>query len=58
MLNFNLTKNDIAYLRLLLDIESYDDDKKNTQKTVFSTQSSDLKSVYDDFQANLLKNRS
>lgn len=34
MLNLNLTKNDIGYLRLLLDIESYEfKTEKNCGKT-------------------------
>jgi hypothetical protein len=36
MLNFNLTKDDIGYLRLLIDIQSCEDEKKSAVRSVYS----------------------
>jgi hypothetical protein len=43
MMNFNLTKNDIAYLRLLLAIQLCENKKKNRRKTAYFDKNNILK---------------
>lgn len=48
MLNFNLTKDDIGYLRLIIDIQSMDEDKKAAKASIYSDKNIKTKySIYE-----------
>ncbi len=55
MLNFNLSKDDIGYLRLLIDIQSCDEEKNSSQSSIYTDNNNASKySIYDS-QINKLR---
>ncbi len=56
MLNFNLTKNEIGYLRLLIDIQSCDDEKKSTRHNDSSDSDMPPYARYDNIFNKSIKN--
>jgi hypothetical protein len=57
MLNFNLTKDDIGYLRLLIDIESCEDDKKTSKNSIYSDSNNISKySIFDNSGNKTIEN--
>lgn len=51
MLNFNLSKDDIGYLRLIIDIQSCDDVKKSMKASIYSDKN--IKSNFSIFEEKL-----
>lgn len=57
MLNFNLTKKDIGYLRLLIDIQSCEDEKRTSKSSIYADSDTlSNYSVYDTTSIKLAKN--